>query len=90
LLQINFEDFSTTLLEWGPDTADEALWLDTMGYFTRFAATGPPSASDWPSYDPATDQYLAIDSTTRIGTTPAAKCEFWGGEDYLKSQLFAD
>jgi para-nitrobenzyl esterase len=90
LLQINFEDFSTTLLEWGPDTADEALWLDTMGYFTRFAATGPPIASDWPSYDPATDQYLAIDSTTRIGTTPAAKCEFWGGEDYLKSQLFAD
>ena len=48
LLQIDFEDFSTSLLEWRPDTADEALWLDTMGYFTRFAATGPPIASDWP------------------------------------------
>ena len=90
LLQIDFEDFSTSLLEWRPDTADEALWLDTMGYFTRFAATGPPIASDWPTYDPNIDEYLAIDSTTRVGTTPAAKCEFWDGEDYLKSQLFAD
>jgi para-nitrobenzyl esterase len=93
LLQINLEDFSTTLLEWHPGTADEALWLDMLGYFMRFAAAAPPVAtiaSDWPPYDPETDQYLAIDSTTTIRTTPAAKCEFWDGEDYLKSQLFAD
>lgn len=93
LLQINFEDFSTTLLEWRAGTADDALWLDMLGYFARFAATGAPSASggpQWPIYDAQADRYLAVDSTTTVAAVPAAKCEFWDGEDYLKPQPFAD
>ena len=93
LLQINFEDFSTTLLEWGADTDDESLWLDTLGYFVRFAATGDPSSDDgveWPLYDAETDPYLAIDETTASANAPAPECDFWDGEDYLKPLLFGN
>ena len=94
LLEINFEDFSTTLNEWEPGTADEALWLATLGYFTRFAETGNPSAEggvEWPAYDEDADQHLAFDTTISVGSNADAnKCDFWAGEDYLKPELFAE
>ena len=68
-------------------------WTTLAGYFARFAATGAPSSEDgpqWPTYDPDADEYLALDSATSVASTPAAKCEFWDGEDYLKSELFAE
>lgn len=93
LLELDLANASAILNEWEPGTSDEALWLDMLGYFVGFAATDSPSADNgpqWPAYDPTADEYLAIDSTTKVGTTPAAKCEFWDGEDYLKSELFAE
>jgi para-nitrobenzyl esterase len=93
VLQINFEDFSTTLLQWGEGTSDEALWLDMLGYFVRFATDGDPSASggpEWPTYDPETDEYLAIDSETALSAAPAQKCDFWDGESYLGFEIFGE
>jgi len=90
LLEIDLQSFSTTLREWRPGTADEALWLRTLTYFTRFAATGEPGSPggpDWPIYDAAAERYLAIDSTMTVQTVPAAKCAFWDEEDYLQAQL---
>jgi para-nitrobenzyl esterase len=92
ILQIDFQDVSISVREWEPGTVDEALWLDMLGYFVRFAATGEPSAEggpQWPTYDPDAGEYLAIDSPISVGSEPAAKCDFWDGEDYLRSQLFA-
>jgi para-nitrobenzyl esterase len=93
LLEIDFQNGSTTLNAWEPGTVDEALWLETLGYFSRFAATGSPSptgAVQWPAYDESSDQYLVLDSTVSVGSNAAEKCEFWEGEDYLKPELFAD
>ena len=90
LLEIDLQSFSTTLRAWQPGTADEALWLNTLAYFTRFAATGEPgspSGPDWPIYDLEAERYLAIDSTTAVRTMPAPKCDFWDEEDYLQAQL---
>jgi para-nitrobenzyl esterase len=90
LLEINLEDFSTTLHEWQAGTVDEALWLQTIGYFSRFAATGNPSAAgsvQWPEYDEEADQHLIFDRTVSIGSNAADKCAFWEGEDYLTSAL---
>ena len=91
LLEINLEDFSTTTLPWEEGTADEALWLDMLGYFVRFANDGRPSAPEgpqWPTYEPETDRYLAIDSDTTVAAGPTPECEFWDGEDYLDYELF--
>jgi len=93
LLEIDLQSFSTTLREWGPGTADEALWLHTLAYFTRFAATGEAGSKrgpDWPTYDAEAERYLAIDSTTAVRTRPAAKCDFWDEEDYLQAQLWGE
>ena len=93
LLELDLANASAILNEWEAGTVDEALWLDMLGYFARFAATGAPSSEDgpqWPTYDPDADEYLALDSATSVASTPAAKCEFWDGEDYLKSELFAE
>jgi len=90
LLEINFEDFSTTLNEWQSGTADEALWLETLGYFSRFAATGNPSVEggvQWPTYDEQADQHLVFNTTVSVGSNAAAKCDFWEGEDYLIPEL---
>ncbi len=90
LLEINFEDGSTTLNEWQPGTADEALWLEMLGYFSRFAATGNPSAEggvQWPTYDEEADQHLVFDATVSVGSNAAEKCDFWEGEDYLVPEL---
>jgi len=93
LLEINFEDASTTLNAWEPGTGDEALWLEVLGYFSRFAATGNPSPEggvQWPVYDESADQHLVLDATISVGSNAAEKCEFWEGEDYLKPELFTD
>jgi len=93
LLEIDFQDGSTTLNTWEPGTADETLWLQTLGYFSRFAATGNPSTEggvQWPAYDESSDQHLVLDSAVSVGSNAAEKCEFWEGEDYLKPELFAD
>lgn len=90
LLEINFTDFSTTLHQWQSGTVDEALWLQTLGYLARFAATGDPSAESdvqWPRYDAQADQHLVFDTTASIGSHAAGKCEFWKSEDYLVSEL---
>jgi len=90
VLEINFADFSTTLQEWQPATDDEAFWLEVLGYFSRFAATGEPSATgglQWPAYDAVADQHLILDTTVSIGSNAADKCEFWRGENYLVAEL---
>ena len=92
LLEIDFTDFSATLKPWDPGTVDEALWLQTLGYFARFAATGNPNAEDgvqWPVYDQASDEYLVFDTSVAVGRNAASKCDFWQGEDYLKPELSA-
>jgi len=90
LLVINFEDFSTSLNPWEPGTVDEALWLEILGYFSRFAATGNPSAEggvQWPTYDEEADQHLVFDTTISVGSNAAEKCDFWDGEAYLVPEL---
>jgi para-nitrobenzyl esterase len=90
LLDIDLSDFSKPPDTWVPETADEALWLDTLGYFSRFAATGSPSAEggvQWPVYDEERDEHLVIDTTVSVGTHAAEKCAFWERHDYLVSEL---
>lgn len=90
LLEINFEDFSTTLNTWEPGTADRALWLETLGYFSRFATTGLPNSEagpQWPAYDPENDQHLVLNTDISVGDHAAEKCAFWEGEDYLVPEL---
>jgi para-nitrobenzyl esterase len=94
LLQIDFEDFSTSLVPWGAGTTDDTLWLETLGYFTRFAATGNPNGEDsvtWPVYDEEADEHLAFDAAVSLRTGAAAdKCAFWANEDYLEAELSLD
>jgi para-nitrobenzyl esterase len=74
------------LNEWQDGTADHQMWLDMLGYFSRFAATGNPSPEEgveWPAYDEKTDPYLSLDKMVSAGNNAAAKCDFWEGEDYL-------
>jgi len=88
LLEIDFTTGSTILNEWQPGTADEALWLEILGYFSRFAATGNPSAEggvQWPTYDEEADEHLVFDTAVSVGSNAAEKCDFWEGEDYLGS-----
>jgi para-nitrobenzyl esterase len=90
LLEIDFTDFSTTLNAWQAGTADEALWFEMLGYFTRFAATGSPNAdgsTEWPLYDDQLDEHLVLDTIVSVGSGAAPKCAFWEGEDYLVSEL---
>jgi len=93
VLQIDLEDFSTTLLPWKAGTTDEALWLDMLGYFSRFAQRGDPNvegAPEWPPFDAAGDPYLAFDDQPAAGGSPAPECEFWDGKDYLKPLRFGN
>ena len=86
LLEIDFQTGSTILNEWQPGTADEALWLEILGHFSRFAETGNPSAEgglEWPTYDAAVDEHLVFDTTVYVSSNAAEKCDFWEGEDYL-------
>jgi para-nitrobenzyl esterase len=88
LLEIDFANGSTILNEWQSGTADEALWLEVLGYFSRFAATANPSAEggiQWPIYDEEADEHLVFDTTVFVSTNAADKCDFWEGEDYLSS-----
>jgi para-nitrobenzyl esterase len=90
LLEIDFQTGSTILNEWQPGTADEALWLEILGHFSRFAETGNPSAEgglEWPTYDAVVDEHLVFDTTVYVSSNAAEKCDFWEGEDYLGAQL---
>lgn len=91
ILDVDFATFETTLNAWGRGTADEGLWLDTLGYFTRFAATGNPngqSAVSWPVYDPVSDQHLVLDAPVATGANAADLCEsFWADTTYLDAPL---
>ncbi len=90
LLEINFEDFSTTLNTWQTGTADRDLWLEILSDFWRFALTGNPSApgaAQWPLYDEEADAHMVYDAEVRIGTNAAENCDFWAGEDYLATEL---
>ncbi|MFZ1863470.1 MAG: carboxylesterase/lipase family protein [Polyangiales bacterium] len=92
LLELDFQDFSTVLNPWAAGTADEALWLNVLGYFSRFAATGEPGTdgrTEWPAYEPRVDQHLVLDTVAALGDNAASKCEFWAGEDYLRPELVA-
>ncbi len=93
VLTLDLQSQSVVLEPWEPGSVDEALWLEMLGYFTRFAATGDPNgegAVEWPSYDAATDQHLAIDASMSVGSNAAEKCEFWDGEDYLEAPIFTN
>ena len=68
-------------------STEESLWLETVGYWTRFAATGDPNGDNapiWSKFEAITDKGLAIDSTTTATTAIArTDCAFWLGKDYL-------
>jgi para-nitrobenzyl esterase len=90
LLEIDFESFATTLNSWAPETRDEELWREMLGYFARFAASGDPNAEggvEWPMYDGDADRHLVLDAETSLGENAAPKCTFWEGEDYLMPEL---
>ena len=91
LLVVNLEDgFSTTLNTWEAGTADRALWIELLSDFWRFALTDRPSplgGFEWPTYDAEADQHKVYDTTVRLGSNAAEKCDFWAGEDYLVSEL---
>jgi len=91
LLEIDLSNFTTVLNEWEEGTVDETLWLDMLGYFVRFAATGDPNAegaAPWPMYDAESDQHLVLDVGIRTGANAADKCSsFWADKDYLVSEL---
>ena len=81
------------LNEWEPDTADERVWSNMLGYFARFAATGDPNAegaAPWPSYDADSDEHLILDDPVRSGTNVADKCSFWADKDYLAPEIGTD
>jgi para-nitrobenzyl esterase len=94
ILKVEFDPFLMSVVPWSDGTTDEALWLETLGYFTRFAATGNPNADGglaWPAYDAEADEHLAFDTIVSVRSKAAAdKCEFWAGEDYLRAELSAD
>ncbi len=90
LIEINPEDFSTTLKPWGVGTADWELWVAILSDFWRFALTDDPSplgGVQWPTYDEETDQHRVFDTLVYVGSNAAESCDFWAGEDYLVSEL---
>ena len=81
------------LNEWDADTADQRLWLSMLGYFARFAATGDPNAegaTQWPSYDAASDQHLILNDPVSVGSNAADRCSFWADKDYLAPEIGTD
>lgn len=91
LLEIDFMSFNASISPWESGTMDEALWLDTLGYVTRFAATGDPNAAgaaEWPTYDPDSDEHLVLDVPITASSGAAGLCEsFWNGTTYLSAPL---
>lgn len=82
--------FELILKEWEADTADERLWLNMLGYFARFAATGDPNTAGettWPSYDAGSDQHMILDDPVATGSNAADKCGFWADKDYLAPEI---
>jgi para-nitrobenzyl esterase len=93
LLEIDFDTFSTVLNPWRPGTADEALWLHVLGYFSRFAASDGPGDGggiEWPAYHSGEDRHLVLNTELSIGADAASKCDFWAGEDYLRPELIGN
>ena len=81
------------LNEWRAGTADERIWLNTLGYFARFAATGDPNAegaTKWPAYDAESDQHLVLDDPISAASNAAGKCSFWADKDYLAPEIGTD
>jgi len=64
-----------------PDAAEISLSDATIGYWTRFAATGDPNGSgavSWPLYDAVTDPYLEFASPIVSGVgLHTANCDYW-------------
>jgi len=63
---------------------DQTLFEVMSAYWTRYAATGDPGGADapvdWPVWDAAGDQYLAIDLVPTVGTAPNRDaCVLWDG-----------
>ena len=51
------------------ETEDKALSETMMDYWTAFAATGDPNGPGrphWPVYDPASDEYLELDTEVTV------------------------
>ena len=81
------------LNEWNADTADERLWLNMLGYFARFAATGDPNLDasvPWPRYDAESDEHLIFDDPIGTASNAADKCRFWADKDYLAAEIAVD
>jgi len=90
LLVVDLENLSTTLNTWEEGTAGWALWTEILSDFWRFALTDNPNpigGLQWPTYDEVTDQHMVYDTTVRVSSNAAEKCDFWAGEDYLVSEL---
>ena len=97
LLEINFQDFSTSLNSWEPGTVDDALWREMLGRFALFAIAGDPNPNGdpflsdpvggWPIYEENKDQHLIFDAILSVGSNAAENCAFWADEDYLVSEL---
>ena len=68
---------------WGFSADDEALSLDIIGYWTRFAATGDPNGADstrWPRYEQEKDEHLVLDVPVQVGRElRKEQCDFLEG-----------
>ena len=56
---------------WPSGSRDQALRSAMSGYWVHFAATGNPnrrSLVDWPRYGPASDRYLELGDSVRVGS----------------------
>jgi para-nitrobenzyl esterase len=94
IVGFDFSDGITLILnEWEAGSADQRLWLDMLGYVTRFAATGDPnseSTTPWPRYDAESDPHLILDDPVTTGSNAADKCGFWADKNYLAPELGTD
>jgi para-nitrobenzyl esterase len=56
---------------WPRGSHDQALRSAMSGYWVQFAATGNPNGRErvaWPRYEPASDRYLELGDTIRVGS----------------------
>jgi para-nitrobenzyl esterase len=64
-----------------PTAAELALSDQMIGYWARFAATGDPNgdgALPWPSFEPAAEQHLEMDTPIRSSERiHESLCDFW-------------
>ncbi len=81
LFRVDPDTLVTIVDPFEPGTPDDVLWEATLGYWTRFAATGDPNgggAPSWPKYTAEADPHLVLDTTIASATGAAASdCAFW-------------